>query len=1115
MDTNPLYPIFNTPARKEALAHFIKDKKSNTLQIDGLQGSAAALLFSSLTETGKTFILVANDLEEAGYLYHDLVQIKGEEYVLFFPSGYKRDIKYGQQDPANAILRTETLNRLQDNGPLLVVTYPDALAEKVVKAKMLNENTLKLKRGSKADSIAIADTLHNQGFEQVDYVYEPGQYAIRGSILDVYSFSHEQPYRIDFFGDEIESIRCFDIESQLSNEQLDSISIVPDMASGGVYGVSLPEFVNSDTIWCFKDVEWCLTRINSIATESISEQLLITEEGDLEIHKKIVDPETFKKNIFTFKQIGYGTRNRERVKNHLSFNCVPQPVFHKNFDLVGETLTGFLKEGYTLYILSDNEKQIQRLQSIFEDRGDQITFTPILRTIHEGFSDKDLKICFFTDHQIFDRFHKYNLRSDKARSGKLALTLKELNQFEPGDYIVHIDHGVGKFGGLIRTEINGRMQEVIKLIYQNDDIIFVSIHALHKLAKYRGKEGEPPRINKLGTGAWERMKEKTKSKMKDIARDLIKLYAKRREEKGHAYPKDSFLQQELEASFIYEDTPDQLKSTAEVKQDMESEQPMDRLICGDVGFGKTEIAIRAAFKAVCDNKQVAVLVPTTVLAFQHYKTFTDRLKEFPIKIDYLSRARKSSDIRQLLNGLPEGKTDILIGTHRIIGKDVKFKDLGLLIIDEEQKFGVAVKEKLKQMKVNVDTLTMSATPIPRTLQFSLMGARDLSVITTPPPNRYPIQTEVHGFNEEIIREAINFEMSRNGQVFIVNNRIQQLDELANIVRRLVPDARVGIGHGQMEPEKLEQTIIDFANYDYDVLVATTIIESGIDIPNTNTIIINNAHNFGLSELHQLRGRVGRSNKKAFCYLLTPPLHTLSTDARRRLQAIENFSELGSGIHIAMQDLDIRGAGNLLGAEQSGFIADLGYETYQKVLKEAVEELKNDEFKELYNQESRHDSEGNETFVTDCVIESDLELLFPNDYIPNVSERISLYQELDNMERETDIANFSSRLEDRFGRIPEEGKELIRIVRLRQLAKQLGMEKVVLKQGRMILFFVSDNHTRYFQSPAFGKVLNYLQTNPKRCQLRELKGKRSLAIAHIGTVETAVAILQEILNQNVS
>ena len=968
---------------------------------------------------------------------------------------------------------------------------------------------MRLAKGEKCDLTSVADFLTGYGFERVDYVYEPGQFAVRGSIVDVYSFSSDLPYRIDTFGDEIESIRAFNIDTQLSQDPVNEIFIIPDLQAGSTSGISLLQFIDKNTLLAVKDLAWVLERMHSVATDTISQQLLLTEEGDLHAKEKLIDTDDFSRYVLDFKRIDYGVKSfRDETGATLSLNCSPQPIYHKNFDLVSESFSSLLQDGYKLYILSDSEKQTQRIANIFEDKGENIPFTPVSKTLHEGFIDNELHLCFFTDHQLFDRFHKYQLRSDKARSGKLALSLKELRQFEVGDYIVHIDHGVGKFGGLFRTELNGSMQEVIKLIYQNDDILFVSIHALHKLAKYRAKEGEPPRINKLGSGAWEKMKEKTKSKMKDIARDLIKLYAQRCNEKGFAFSHDTFMQHELEASFIYEDTPDQLKSTAEVKADMERDRPMDRLICGDVGFGKTEIAIRAAFKAACDNKQVAVLVPTTVLAFQHYKTFSERLKDFPVKVSYLSRARTPAQIKETLKGIADGSINIIIGTHRLIGKDVKFKDLGLLVIDEEQKFGVAVKEKLKQMRVNVDTLTMSATPIPRTLQFSLMGARDLSAITTPPPNRYPIQTEVHAFNEDIIREAVNFELSRGGQVFIVNNRIQQLYELERLVRKLAPGVRTIVGHGQMNPEELERAILGFADYEYDVLIATTIIESGIDMPNTNTIIINNAQNFGLSELHQLRGRVGRSNKKAFCYLLTPPLRELTVDARRRLQAIESFSELGSGIHIAMQDLDIRGAGNLLGAEQSGFIADLGYETYQKILREAVQELKEDEFSDLYAETNDDEPEN---FSPDCQIESDLELLFPNDYIPGASERISLYQELDNMEKESDIQAFAERLRDRFGRIPHEGEELIRVVSLRRMAKQLGMEKVVLKQGKMILHFISDEHTRYFQSPAFGKILAYLQKYPRRCQLREIKGKRSMVVGQVDTVKCGMEILQEILN----
>ena len=1109
MDIQNFSALFNTPARREAFLKLIKDNKTKHIFIQGLEGSSIALFFSNLLEHKQAHIIIANDLDEAGYLYNDLVQINGNDHILLFPSGYKRDIKYGQPDPPSEILRTEVLNRLCQKGEsLLIVTYPEAIAEKVVPVNMLSEQTLHIDKNSKCDIITLSDKLRERGFEEVDYVYEPGQFAVRGSILDVFSYTNELPYRIDFFGKEVESIRTFEVETQLSTGKLEEVYIVANVCGQEASGISILDFIDKNTILICHNLSWVIDRISTIASESLSEQTLIAEEGDRYAMQKIIDVTAFQKKITTFRRIDYETSSEANAPAVIRFNCTPQGVYHKNFDLVSQSFSQFIEKGYTLYILSDSEKQIERLQAIFEERGDSISFTPVLKTLHEGFVDNDLKIGCFTDHQIFDRFHKYTLKSEHARSGKLALSLKELNQIEVGDYIVHVDHGIGRFGGLIHTEINGKMQEVIKLTYQNDDIIFVSIHALHKLAKYRAKEGEAPRINKLGSGAWERMKEKTKGKMKEIARDLIKLYAARKEEKGFAFSPDSFLQQELEASFIYEDTPDQIKSTAEVKADMERERPMDRLICGDVGFGKTEIAIRAAFKATCDNKQVAVLVPTTVLAFQHYQTFKERLKEFPVRIEYLSRARKASEVKAILKDLADRKIDIIIGTHKLIGKDVRFNDLGLLIVDEEQKFGVAVKEKLKQMKVNVDTLTMSATPIPRTLQFSLMGARDLSVISTPPANRYPIQTEVHAFNDDIIKEAINFEMSRGGQIFFINNRIPQLYELENTIHRLVPDARVVIGHGQMPPEKLEQAIIDFVNYDYDILLATTIIESGIDMPNTNTIIINDAQNFGLSELHQLRGRVGRSNRKAFCYLLTPPRHTFSVDARRRLQAIESFSELGSGIHIAMQDLDIRGAGNLLGAEQSGFIADLGYETYQKILKEAVEELKNDEFSDLYY---GADSDTKpEEFVSECTIESDLEILFPANYVPQESERISLYQELDNMERETDIRQFRERLEDRFGRIPHEAMELIRVVRLRRLAKQLGIEKVGLKQGYMYLYFVSDEHVAYYQSAAFGRILGFLQKNPKLCKLREINSRRSLAIKDITSVESAVSVLEEVL-----
>ena len=1100
----------------------ILDKKEEvrTVFLDGMHGSCASLFASAFVkERPGVYVFILDDLEEAGYFYHDMVQVNGEGHTLFFPSSYRRAFKYGQKDAANEILRTEVLGMLERKEPVAVVTYPEALAEKVVSRKTLNERTLTLDVGRHVATGKIMEELSGYGFERVDYVYEPGQFALRGSILDVYSFASEYPYRIDFFGDEVDSIRTFEVETQLSKEKKTSVNIVPELSSAAEGDVCFLDFIPEESVLWVKDLAWVKERIQAVHDEALSPQALVAYEGEQTelagLERKLVDGAEFTVRALDFRRIDFGHKALGTPQASLRFETSVQPVFHKNFDLVSSAMTDYQLRGYSIYICSDSVKQTDRLKNIFKERGDDIRFEPVDRTLHEGFIDHTLHSCILTDHQIFDRFHKYSLRSDKARSGKVALSLKELNLFEPGDYVVHIDHGIGKFAGLVRIPNGNTTQEVIKLVYQNDDVVFVSIHSLHKISKYKGKEGEQPRISKLGTGAWEKMKERTKAKIKDIARDLIRLYSQRRQEKGFRFSPDSFMQHELEASFLYEDTPDQMKATQEVKADMESDRPMDRLVCGDVGFGKTEVAIRAAFKAVADNKQVAVLVPTTVLAFQHYQTFRKRLENMPCTVEYLSRARTAKDTTRILKGLAEGSVNILIGTHKIIGKGVEFKDLGLLIIDEEQKFGVSVKEKLRQLKVNVDTLTMTATPIPRTLQFSLMGARDLSVIQTPPPNRYPIQTEVHTFNEEIIAEAINFEMSRNGQVFFVNNRIQNLPELKAMIERNVPDCRVCIGHGQMQPEELEKIIFGFVNYDYDVLLSTTIIESGIDIPNANTIIINQAQNFGLSDLHQMRGRVGRSNKKAFCYLLAPPLSGLAPEARRRLQAIETFSDLGSGIHIAMQDLDIRGAGNMLGAEQSGFIADLGYETYQKILAEAVKELKNEEFADLYADEIKAGEEkiSGEEFVDECSVESDLELLFPNEYIPSSSERMLLYRELDKLELDRDVDAFKSRLIDRFGKIPSEGEELIRIVPLRRLAKRLGVEKVFLKAGRMTLYFVSNLESPYYQSKSFGKIIEYMSKYPRICNLREQDGKRSLVVRHVATVEEAVAILQEMVGMN--
>lgn len=1112
MDLEELCKNILTPARGEALAKAFADKRVNRITLYGLAGSAPAMLMGALpAEDGDSPVLVVGDtLDDAGYIYHDLSRVLGEGAVLMFPSGYKRAIKYGQPDPPSQIMRTEVLNRWDTDRSLrYVVTYPEALAEKVASRDTIDTHTLHLATGGTADLAETAKWLRTNGFQEVDYVYDPGHFAVRGSILDIYGYSSEEPFRIDFFGDEIESIRAFNIETQLSERKLDSIAVTSNVAQQSS-GSLLTYLKDNSPIWV-RDADYTVERIKAIAADSFSDSALIADEGDSEAMKQVIDPEEFATALSRHRLVHFtAAADNPDGENAtaIGFGCTPQGIYHKNFDLISDSFAKFLADGYKIYILSDSEKQIERLRAIFEDRGDDIRFTPVISTIHEGFVDHATKTCVFTDHQIFDRFHKYNLKSDRARSGKLALSLKELGQIETGDYIVHVDHGVGKFGGLIRTEVNGRMQEMIKLIYLNNDILLVSIHSLHKLSKYRGKEGVEPRINRLGSGAWGKMKDRTKSKLKDIARDLIKLYAARKDEQGFAYSPDSYLQQELEASFIYEDTPDQLTATQAVKSDMESPRPMDRLICGDVGFGKTEVAIRAAFKAATDNKQTAVLVPTTVLAYQHFNTFKKRLKEFPVRVDYISRARSAKDVKQILADLAEGKIDILIGTHKLIGKDVKFKDLGLLIVDEEQKFGVAVKEKLKQLKINVDTLTMSATPIPRTLQFSLMGARDLSAITTPPANRYPIVTSINALNDDIVTEAVNFEMSRNGQVFVINPRIEGLYDLENMIKRLVPDARTIVAHGQMPPDKLEKAIIDFANHDYDVLLATTIVESGIDMPNVNTIIINNAQNFGLSELHQLRGRVGRSSRKAFCYLLVPPHLPLTPVARRRLQAIESFSELGSGIHIAMQDLDIRGAGNLLGAEQSGFIADLGYETYQRILKEAVTELKNEEFADTLTAD---DGSGEEEFVADCTVESDMELLLPPDYVPQESERISLYKELDGIERELDLQKFKMNLEDRFGKIPQETAELLRIPRLRYLARRLGIEKIMLKMGQMYMYFVDDSNQAYYRSPMFGRILNYMQAHPRRCRIREKNGRRSIVISDVPTVEEAVALLQEILN----
>ena len=1113
-----------------AMAKAVGSVSVKNIFLEGLMASATPLAFAAMaTKVGKIILFVLNDADEAGYFYHDLVQIMGDSNALFFPSSYRRAVKYGQRDAANEILRTEVLTAInvatnaKDNTPLYIVTHPEAIAELVISRKKLDDRTMTLRNGDTTDVTRVVKTLREYGFSEVDYVYEPGQFARRGSILDVFSFSCELPFRIDFFGDEIDSIRTFEVDTQLSKERRDTVEIVPELASSKEEKVPLLDFLPAHAMVAMRDCAFVCDAVEKTYNEGFSSQAL-TEKlesatemqreeiiAEMKRETQLVSGNDFKRRLLAFRTIEFGHRPLRDANAKISFAIVPQPLFHKNFDMLKKSLEDYQLSGNKIYILADSQKQQERLKEIL---GEACSFTPVDKTLHEGFMDKSLGLCLFTDHQIFDRFHKYNLRSDKARGGKVALTLKEIKQFEVGDFVVHVDHGIGKFGGLVRMPQGDTYQEMIKIIYHNGDSIYVSIHSLYKVAKYKAQDnGEPPRLSHLGTGQWERLKERTKKKIKDIARDLIKLYSRRRHEKGFAFSPDSFMQHELEASFLYEDTPDQLRATNEVKADMESQKPMDRLVCGDVGFGKTEVAVRAAFKAACDSKQVAVLVPTTVLAYQHFQTFSKRLRDLPVKVDYLTRAKTAKQTKELLADLADGKIDIVIGTQKMIGKNVKFNDLGLLIIDEEQKFGVATKEKLRQLKTNVDTLTMSATPIPRTLQFSLVGARDMSVIQTPPPNRYPIQTEIHSFGPEIITDAINFEMSRNGQVYFVNNRINDLTRIADMIRKYIPDVRIAIGHGQMKPEELEKIILGFANYDYDVLLSTTIVENGIDIPNANTIIINGAHNFGLSDLHQMRGRVGRGNRKAFCYLLAPPLSALNPESRRRLEALENFSDLGSGINIAMQDLDIRGAGNLLGAEQSGFISDLGYETYQKILNQAVTELKNDEFADLYKDEVKKNYLVGDYFVEDCSLESDIEMYFPDQYVPSDSERMLLYRELDGLKTDDELKTFRERMIDRFGKLPDVAEELMQVVPLRRLGKQLGCEKIMLKKQRMALYLVSNIKSAYYQSQTFDLLLNFITAYPRRCNLREANGKRSVVIDQVKSVEEGVAILEKIKTIN--
>ena len=1181
MTFNDLQTFYGRLPQAGALLKTLGDRSVRRVFLQGLVASSVPMLFASVMRKmqHRTVLFVLDDADEAGYFYNDLApaqdlnadaltddahpsSLKGVKQsatteggkVLFFPSSYRRAVKYGQRDAANEIARTEVLTWLaaRDDAQnaqgraqaCAIVTYPEALAELVVAQRHLDDRRITLRTSQTIEMTVLSRRLLDIGFKEVDYVYEPGQFAMRGSIVDVYSYSSELPYRIDFFGDEIDTIRTFTVEDQLSKDRKSSVEIVPELARLSEEKVPFMSFLPDDTLVVMKDYHYITDIIERIYNEGFSSQALTERlEGATELEQQQIREDMSRESVLckptlfadgicrlqwaclgksgdAYRQLPSLQANETEAT--ITFHTKPQPLFHKNFELLRQSLSDFLLQGYKIYILANSVKQQQRLRDIFNEMDgdrdaqpshDAVPFIPVDRTVHEGFIDDDAKICCFTDHQIFDRFHKYSIKTDKARSGKVAITMKELQEMQPGDYIVHVDFGIGKFGGLIKVPaVGGGTQEVIRIIYQHNDKVDVSIHSLYKISKYRRSDtGEPPKLSTLGTGAWERLKERTKTKIKDIARDLIKLYAKRRHEKGFAFSPDNFMQHELEASFLYEDTPDQLKATQDVKADMERAVPMDRLICGDVGFGKTEVAIRAAFKAACDGKQTAVLVPTTVLAYQHFQTFRKRLADFPVRVDYLSRARTAKQTRQVLDDLVNGRIDILIGTHKLISKTVKWHDLGLLIIDEEQKFGVSTKEKLRKLKTNVDTLTMSATPIPRTLQFSLMGARDMSIMRTPPPNRYPIHTELCTFGHEVIADAINFEMSRGGQVYFVNDRISSLPHIAELIHKYVPDCRVAIGHGQMNPEELEKIIMGFINYDYDVLLSTTIVENGVDIPNANTIIINAAHHFGLSDLHQMRGRVGRSNRKAFCYLLAPPRSALTPEARQRLEALETFSDLGSGFNLAMQDLDIRGAGNLLGAEQSGFMEDLGYETYQKILSQAVTELKNDEFSDLYEDDIKQGREvSGADFVDDCSIESDLEMFFPDSYVPGSAERMLLYRELDNIEREEDLQAYRQRLIDRFGPVPPQGEELMRVVLLRHLGKLLGCEKIILKQGAMNMQFVSNQDSAFYKSKAFDRIINYVMSNPRRCNFRDTHGHRLIRITNVPSVAEAVTVLKNMM-----
>jgi len=1103
----------------------LSEGNSSRIHIKGLVGSALSyVLANAFEEAGKPFLLIFNDKEEAAYYLNDLEQLAGEKNVLFYPGSYRRPYQLEETDNANVLLRSEVLNRINSRKkPAIIVTYPNALFEKVVTRKELEKSTLKISVGDLLSIDFVNEVLFEYKFKRVDFVTEPGEFSVRGGIIDVFSFSNDEPYRIEFFGDEVDSIRSFDVETQLSTEKVKKISVMPNVENKKLDEVreSFFKYISSNTMVFVKNLD-----LLSGAMDKLFEKAEEAFEGLSEVIKHSKPEELFCTSGLLLKQLldftvvelgdqgflqGGGTMRHPQSespiqKEVISFNTKPQPSFNKQFDLLIDNLIENQEAGYKNFIFCASDQQAKRFHDIFEDQDRKVEYKTLVLSLYQGFIDEDSKMICYTDHQIFERYHKFHLKNGYAK--KQAITLKELTNLEVGDYVTHIDHGIGRFGGLQKIDVEGKMQEAIKLVYGERDILYLSIHSLHKISKFSGKDGKPPKIYKLGSNAWKNLKEKTKARVKHIAFNLIELYAKRRLQKGFAFGPDSYLQNELEASFIYEDTPDQTTATADVKLDMENDRPMDRLVCGDVGFGKTEVAIRAAFKAVDNGKQVAVLVPTTILAFQHHKTFTERLKDFPVSVEYLNRFRTAKERKETLEDLAKGSVDIIIGTHQLVSKAVKFKDLGLLIVDEEQKFGVSVKDKLKTIKENVDTLTLTATPIPRTLQFSLMAARDLSTISTAPPNRYPIESNFVQFSEEIIRDAIIYEIQRGGQVFFIHNRIENIKEVAGMIQRLVPDAKVGVGHGQMEGKKLEKLMLSFMNGEFDVLVSTTIVESGLDVTNANTIFINNANNFGLSDLHQMRGRVGRSNKKAFCYFVTPPESVMTDDARKRMTALEQFSELGSGFNIAMKDLEIRGAGDLLGGEQSGFINEIGFETYQKILNEAIEELKENEFKELYKES---ENIGDKTFVKDTQIDTDFELLFPDDYINNISERLNLYTELNSIKTEVDLKKFEARLVDRFGELPTQAIDLLNSVRIKWIASKIGLEKAVMKQGKFIGYFISDQQSSFYQTNAFTKVLQYVQTHPHSCAMKEKKTRAGLRLLltfeKINSIDKALKVLE--------